>query len=285
MTPLTSWLDELISCEDDRLPDELVDRVLARGDAAREALLDVATSPEYRGLGSPGDGLAAVHALDVLAEMPPHDATAARLVRSLVDDPESDVASEIADALGAMGAVVAGPARDALAATTHRDAAAMLSDVLVASGVRDDATFAGMCAAFERFPAEIAPALADYGDERALAALRRVFDAHVVEKGRPSAHEDRCIETAKAIEALGGRLTVAESEKLKRSLERQNRLLRREARRLGAGLDDLHDDLEANGGVGPNDPCPCGSARKFKKCCEGDEAFERRLDDDDLELA
>lgn len=21
--------------------------------------------------------------------------------------------------------------------------------------------------------------------------------------------------------------------------------------------------------VGPNDPCPCGSGRKFKKCCHG----------------
>ena len=52
MSPLSPWLDELLACEDNLLPDELVDRILARGDAARAALLDVATGPQHRGYGS-----------------------------------------------------------------------------------------------------------------------------------------------------------------------------------------------------------------------------------------
>jgi hypothetical protein len=285
MTPLTSWLDELLACTDDVLHDELVDRILARGDAARDSLLDVATSPQYRGLGSPGEGLAAVHALDVLAEMPADDATAARLLQSLVDDPESDVAQDVVDALYAMGDVAAPHALAALGAATNPDAAWWLATVLTGTNVRDDATFAALCAAFERFPADVAPALADYGDERALPVLRRVFDAHVVEAGHPAEHEDRCINAAHAIEALAGGLTAAEAEKLHSSLARQNRLLRRTVKRLGAAAEEYADQLVSARRLSPNDPCPCGSGRKFKKCHEGDEAFDPRAGDDDPELA
>jgi len=281
MPPLSSWLDELIACEDDVLPAELFDRILARGDAARGALLDVATGAEYRGYGSTGDGLAAVHALDVLAEMPPQDATAARLVQSIVDDPESDVALEIADALCMMRGVAASLAAAAIATAAHPEAAALLAQVLAGSDVRDDATFAALCGAFERFPADVASALADYGDERALPALRRVFDAHVVEKGRPAAHEDRCIYVAKAIEALAGGLTAEETEKLERSLARQTRLRQRTSARRGEVVDEEVDDLAAPRAPAPNDPCPCGSGRKFKKCHEGDAEFLDRLDEDD----
>jgi len=270
MTPLSSWLDDLLACEDDVLPDELVERILARGDAARDALLDVATSPEHRGYGSMGEGLAAIHALDVLAEMPPHDATAARLVASLVEDPESGLAREVADALFAMGYAPAPHALTALDAATHPEAAAWLAQVLSGCPRRDDATFAALSRAYERFPAEVAPALADYGDDRALSQLRGVIEMHVVEKGRPAAFEDRCLAAADAIEALGGELTAAENEKLARSAERQSRLLRRRSTRLGAEIERLTDELVATKKTLPNDPCPCGSGRKFKKCCEGE---------------
>jgi hypothetical protein len=279
MPPITSWLDEFLACEDDVLPADLFDRILARGDAARETLLDVATSPEYRGYGSAGGGLAAVHALDVLAEMPPDDATAARLVRSLVDDPESDAAIEVADALCTMDDVAAPRAAEAIAAATHPESAALLAHVLAGSDVRDEATFAALCGAFERFPVEVAGPLADYGDERALPVLRRVFDAHVVEKGRPAAHEDRCIYVARAIEALAGGLTDEEAEKLERSRARQARLLERTAARRGDDAQNDPDEFTWTMDAAPNDPCPCGSGRKFKKCHEGDEAY--RLDDDD----
>ncbi len=279
MSPISSWLDDLLACEDDLLPDELVDRIVARGDAAREALLDVATGPEHRGYGSHGDGLAAVHALDVLAAMPAHDATAGRLVQSLVDDPESDVAREIADALCAMGDVPAAHALSAIDSAKRPESVAWLAHVLTETGVRDERTFAALCAAFDRFPADVASALAEYGDQRALPVLRRVFDAHVVEAGHPAEHEDRCIETAGAIEALTGGLTAAESEKVERSIARQNRLLRRSPPRLRDESEELRDDVAEPRHPGPNDPCPCGSGRKFKKCHEGDDAYEP-LDED-----
>ena len=46
-------------------------------------------------------------------------------------------------------------------------------------------------------------------------------------------------------------------------------------------VDDLQDEeemiantpkvepIKADGKVGRNDPCPCGSGKKYKKCCEG----------------
>ncbi|MCL0091229.1 SEC-C metal-binding domain-containing protein [Dehalococcoidia bacterium] len=33
--------------------------------------------------------------------------------------------------------------------------------------------------------------------------------------------------------------------------------------------DTRHEVAEAKPKVGRNDPCPCGSGKKFKKCCGG----------------
>jgi hypothetical protein len=38
------------------------------------------------------------------------------------------------------------------------------------------------------------------------------------------------------------------------------------ARKLADGMDALPPGLAAD--VGPNDPCPCGSGRRFKDCCK-----------------
>ena len=34
------------------------------------------------------------------------------------------------------------------------------------------------------------------------------------------------------------------------------------------------------GGIGRNDPCPCGSGEKFKNCCYDDHQKRRRADSD-----
>ncbi len=273
MQPLSAWLDELLACEDDVLPDDLFDRIVARGESARAKLLDVATSDEYRGLGAEGGGLAPFHALDVLAELPPDAATAARLVDSLVADVASDVAPDIAEILAGMGEVAAAPALAALAATDEPGLAGWLAWIVAEAAPQSDDVFAALVAAYERFPADVADALSHYGDERALPVLLRVFDAHVIRLGSTTLDEDRCIETAKAIEALGGELDVDRAAKLSRSKLRQDKLLRKERPRAEAGREHALEELGSLRPTGRNDPCPCGSGRKFKQCHEGDGTY------------
>jgi SEC-C motif-containing protein len=275
MTVLSPWLDELLACEDDDLPDELVERIVARGDAAREALLAVATDAPGAAPGRAVTRLARVHALDVLAERPPDAATAARLVDALAADPASDLADEIADTLAAMGDVVTAPALAALAAADDAELAGALAWI-VADACEDPArTYDALATAFERFPGHVAAALGHLGDGRAIPALRRALAAHEVGRGGAE-HEEDCIEIADAVEALGGSLDASEEAKLCRAIARHDRLLARRVPRIEEALADAEQSLLD---PGRNDPCPCGSGRKFKKCHEGDAEFDRRAAD------
>ena len=38
----------------------------------------------------------------------------------------------------------------------------------------------------------------------------------------------------------------------------------------------VHGDKELAEKVGRNDPCPCGSGKRFKKCCRNSGCFRRR---------
>ena len=42
------------------------------------------------------------------------------------------------------------------------------------------------------------------------------------------------------------------------------------------GVRVVHDDKELEEKVGRNDLCPCGSAKRFKKCCRNSGCFRRR---------
>jgi hypothetical protein len=286
MTRISPWLDELLACEDDTLPDELVDRIVARGDAAREALLEVATGPEHRGIGAPNRGLAAVHAADILCAMPPDAATAAQLVASFSAYPESDANFEIVECLAAMGEVVAQPAIVALSETDYAEEAAPLAAVLATCGRRDDTIRLALLDAVRRFGGAVALAVADYGDERAIPALRAALAEHDPAAGTLEDVRDG-IDLVSAIVQLDGELTDEESDRYERALARQERLLRREKRRLGEQVEAGREELTALRDPGRNDPCPCDSGRKFKQCHEGDLEFLARLrgEDDDLDLA
>jgi uncharacterized protein YecA (UPF0149 family) len=56
--------------------------------------------------------------------------------------------------------------------------------------------------------------------------------------------------------------------------------LERTAARRGDDVEDDLEELAAPRAPAPNDPCPCGSGRKFKKCHEGDEEFLDATDED-----
>jgi hypothetical protein len=83
-----------------------------------------------------------------------------------------------------------------LAEATDPDAAGYLADALAACGVKDDAVLAALLAAFGSFPGELASALGEYGDARALPPLARYLDDHIVGEGETPQDEEGCITAA-----------------------------------------------------------------------------------------
>ena len=70
------------------------------------------------------------------------------------------------------------------------------------------------------------------------------------------ANVDRYLETAKT------------EQKHQEELPKESEKLLREQENLTAKSDQLNAKPKIlSGKVYPNDPCPCGSGRKYKKCC------------------
>jgi len=110
-------------------------------------------------------------------------------------------------------------------------------------------------------------------EHAAFVAARFMFD----EKGRPFPHRDE-----RAREFFDTSLTLAQ---IKGSGSREEARL---ARKLASGMAPVREPAirrpvalapvvqrVAHGKVGRNERCPCGSGRKFKDCCGGDEGRRR----------
>jgi uncharacterized protein YecA (UPF0149 family) len=55
---------------------------------------------------------------------------------------------------------------------------------------------------------------------------------------------------------------LARKARTKEDLETEEKLLKKTPK-----VDPIHKDKE----IGRNDPCPCGSGKKYKKCCGAEE--------------
>jgi hypothetical protein len=247
MPRITHWVDDVLACDDGELDDDLFDRIVARGAAAD------------------GGGLAPYHALELLAALPPDDATIVRLVESVCADPDAVEVDDIVMCLVAAGPAATPLVSTALAATDDPAAARAFAEALAGGETRDGGVTGALLAAFSRFPGDVAPSLGDYGDATALPALHTALGAHFVGAGSSEDSDEDALAMAQAITDLGGELTADEETKRDLAVRRQNRRLARDNARRPEG-----DEPAAAPPPRPNDPCPCGSGRKFKKCCEGE---------------
>ena len=270
MQPLTNWTDELLACDDDRPPDALYDRVVALGERARERLVEFATDPEFRGSAADGGGFAPLNALEILAALPPDAGTAARLVASISADPGAVEVDDLIECLVAMGDVAAPSLVEALAQTRDPEAAGAFAETLSRGDPIGEASFGALMSAFERFPGDVAPAVSNAGDARAIPALRAALAARFVGAGSSLDADQGTIAIAEAIEHLDGELTPEEAAKRDLALIREAKKLRR-SDPLPASVDEA--TRLPPGRILPNDPCPCGSGRKYKKCHEGGDGF------------
>jgi hypothetical protein len=260
---LPEWADELIDAGDE-LPPALAERIAAMGDAARPTLLDVLERrPLWRKVAR-GGGRAPVHAVRLLARLAPTDESISALLRALGELGVRDLlADAVGRALAGWGPAIMPAALDAHRREPDARRREMLLDVLSKCGGRSEEVFEALLAEL-RAGNDVAPALlAEYGDPRALSDLHVAFGAAKLDS-RPSALGSHAFfELKDAVKTLGGELTPLEAAMVEAARAMNDAALLLAVAEAQAAR---HPTRRA-GRVGPNEPCPCGGGRKFKKCC------------------
>jgi hypothetical protein len=156
-----------------------------------------------------------------------------------------------------LGLAVFEPGMEQLSHTRDPEVRSSICGVLSQLGVQDERLFSELCRLFKDDPTLGALCLGDYGDRRALALLE-----HAIVNFEPD-REGRLgliglDDLLEAHEQLGGAL----SEALRAHVDRLRR-----GWQARTAIAPTRDNATATRAVGRNDPCPCGSGRKYKKCC------------------
>jgi len=279
---LPEWAERVVA---GRVTGAVRAAILGMGESARETLGRIATSPAYRDPTGEGRRPGPAEAVDLLARMPYDDATAEQLVKSLLAFPMDAEAPRIVSVLRDFG-VRAVPHLAAGLDAAELPMAAEWMCVLLADagsaggkGPRDESVLPALLAALRRHPGEAATALGRLGDPHAILPLRAVLAEGRV-GADPSGIADLDLAmVGDAIERLGGELTVAERRKCTDADRRGKRVVGRSVTRLADERRKTEEALRSIADPPPNEPCPCGSGRKFKKCHEGDETFRRILEE------
>jgi hypothetical protein len=241
----------------EKLPPELRERILALGEAMVPRLVEILADEDLGLEDAPGDGWPPIHAVDLLADLRAVDA-AAPMLRVLARTSWDEIVHDrLVMRLPELGAAVLEPALAELGRSTDPDLHGSFCAVLAKLGVRDERIYAELCALFEEDEIAGAVCFGDYGDERALALLQRAIREFQADDESPvgvmgladlvDAHERIAGALPADLRALVDRLRSEWSERFQKKFVQPPRA--------------------ASAKVGRNDPCPCGSGRKYKKCC------------------
>jgi hypothetical protein len=268
----------------ERVPPRLRERILGLGEAAVPPLLAIAADEALDDEEAPGKGWAPVHAVELLGELRV-PAAAEPLLRLLQEtEPGAYLYDELLQALPELGPAVVEPALAAYQ-TVDPERRFSLGSVLAGLGVRDDRIYAALVEEFQQEPVPGTMHLAEYGDPRALPLLSKALDDYQeINTDDPMANH-LVVELEDAIQHLGGELTPEQQEKVRRIVEhdRPKReqfldLIDRAVGRMDLATSPVRGARALTAEprparparkVGRNDPCPCGSGKKYKKCCLG----------------
>ncbi len=247
-----------------RLPVDVREQILAVGDAAVEPLLAIVGDVGLHREDSPGEGYAPVHAVKLLGELGATEAIEPLLDLLENSRPEEIVYSTLIHALARLGAAVLEPTLAHLEKARSEQTKHSFREVLSRAGVQDDRVLAALLEGLAHDVILGAGDLADYGDPTALPAL--LAAAERSEPGGDGVLDGQeLIELEDAIVTLGGEIPPWMAKKLE--VVRASR--RRFAGTMGAALGRVQTLASRKERIGRNDPCPCGSGRKYKKCCLG----------------
>ena len=180
------------------------------------------------------------------------------MLRKLASSGHDIIYDRIAEALPELGAHVLEPALSVLAEVAKdQEARHSICEVLGKLRVKDDRILAALLRVYEDDPEYEAMLLADYGDAQILPRLQQDIEALIPDFDNRASRDSLPL-SDHFVDHLGGELPP----------ELQTRVdgwvAQWEARR-----EPPPKLVVASSGpkVGRNDPCPCGSGKKYKKCC------------------
>jgi HEAT repeat protein len=268
----------------EEIPPRLRERILSFGPAAIPPLIALLEDEALALETAPGEGWAPIHAADLLGELHAVEAVGPMLRCLEEDDWESILHDRLLQALPKLGPAVLEPALAAHTAATEPFFRRQCAGILAQLGIQDDRIYQILIDELEQDTELGAMHLADYGDPRAIPLLSAALDAfEPVNDDRDLMTNHVVVELEAAIERLGGEVTPAQQQKVKRVFAMDQPKRDRFAALLqqAVGRADLESSpirgarallteprpARTARKVGRNDPCPCGSGKKYKKCC------------------
>ncbi|HEY2409968.1 MAG TPA: SEC-C metal-binding domain-containing protein [Polyangiaceae bacterium] len=245
----------------ERLPSKLQDRVLTAGPAAVPILLEILEDEELALADSPGEGWPPIHAVDLLADLSAVEAVEP-LLRTLRKTSWDEILHDrVLLRLGEFGPAVLEPALREYAESDDADTQDAFCSVISQLGVRDERVWRLLEDYFQREPTMAANSLANYGDERALPLLERAI--REFEPDWTSAFSLTGLgDLTEAYERIAG--SLSDSLHARVGALREQRAIETQRVRAAAAAEAA---TATRPKVGRNDPCPCGSGKKYKKCC------------------
>ena len=246
----------------EKLPRTLRAEILALGSGAVGQLVDVLREDE-------GDW-ASIHAVDLLVDLKANEAIEPLLLALRESTFDDILFSRIVVRLPELGAPVLEPALAFLADNEDdADASHGLCEVLASLGIKDDRIFDALRNVFDQGEVQFgAGMLAAYGDSKALPLVVDAIASFTPDFKETWSRGD-LVELLAAHERLGGVLPPELRERVDRWIAAWKATSPRSVSSNGAG---------GQRKVGRNEPCPCGSGKKYKKCCLGsDEAARPRV--------
>ena len=248
-----------LSAIGETLPTELRERIVALGEAAVQPLVAILENEDLALEDSASGGWPPIHAVGLLVDLGSAEAVEPLLRALRASDWSEILHDRILLRLHELGPVVLEPAlREAkVARTENEDFHDALCAVLAELGVKDERIWVELRSRFERDEVGGALCFGDYGDPRALPLLERA-----IRHFEPEDHgQFGLVSLADLVEAhdrLGGTLPDEVLEHVERlrgewSARFRERFVEAEPR--------------ANAKIGRNEPCPCGSGKKYKRCC------------------
>ena len=248
-------LDELRTTKQSLSPQLRAD-ILALGAAAVPALVDILIDDDLSMADSPAEGWPPIHAVDLLAALKAIEAIEPMLDVLMESEPDSTLHNDIVVRLPAFGQSVFAPTMARLAAARDDDAREVLAGVLATLGVRDERIFEALVEVFARDPVLGAIHFGYYQDERALPMLAAAIADFEADPSTPFG-------------MIGLADFVDSYERIAGSLPHPLRARVEHVRAVWEAQRAAGAPSAARTKVGRNDPCPCGSGKKFKKCCLG----------------
>jgi hypothetical protein len=243
----------------EELPHALRGQILALGKSAVPELLSILEDEDLALAESPGEGWAPIHAVDLLVDLGATEAIEP-LLRALAESEWDEILHDrILLRLHDLGPAVLEAALAALARTTDSEFRDAICYVLAELGVKDERIYAELCTLFDRDDTAGAGCFADYGDPRALPRIERAlweFDT----EGRGTFGLMGLADLVEAYNELGGDMPPELGERIERVREEWSARFREKYADPPGGT---------NRKIGRNEPCPCGSGRKYKRCCLG----------------